>query len=101
MVIRMRKVIVMSKFLMYLQRATPKYFGYAIVSRNAENRFLTEFWRWRFSRIAKIGKGIDSNRDRVSRRWIFEIFEVLGSSGPARKKILKDFERFSGILKAI
>ena len=76
--------------------------GAPIVSRNPENQFLTDFWKPRFSRIVRIGKGIGpASRDRAGRRWIFKIFEILESSETAQKKILKDFERFSRILKAI
>ena len=42
-IVRMRKVIETSKFLMYSERSTSKASGYGIVLRNSENRFLTDF----------------------------------------------------------
>ena len=41
-VIWMRKVIVMLEFFVYSERSTSKAFGYGIVLRKAENRFLTD-----------------------------------------------------------
>ena len=43
LLIRMRKVIETSKFLMYVERSTSKAFGCGIVLRNRENRFLSDF----------------------------------------------------------
>ena len=43
LLIRMRKVIETSKFLMYVERSTSKAFGCGIVSRNRENQFLLDF----------------------------------------------------------
>ena len=43
LIIRMRKVIETSKFLMYVERSTSKAFGYGIVLRNRGNRILSDF----------------------------------------------------------
>ena len=43
LLIRMRKVIETSNFLMYVERPTSKAFGCGIVLRNRGNRFLSDF----------------------------------------------------------
>ena len=58
LVIRMRKVIETSKFLMYVERSTSKAFGCDIVSRNRENEFLSDFREGSdFRGLGRFGRG--------------------------------------------